>query len=195
VDTIPSNREPEKVNMSSENEGEVPRKSDLDRRTNQPQIRPAKPAEAGFLSDLAYRSKAHWGYSPEFMESCREELAVSRSDLEKKAFHYGVAEVNGTTVGYYGLEQLSPSVWELEALFVEPEQIGQGYGQLLIEHAKNTALKAGAKHLLILSDPNAIDFYRASGGEQVGERESASIPGRFLPLLIIQLRPEKSVSS
>ena len=33
--------------------------------------------EADRLSDLAFRSKAHWGYSPEFMEACREELRVA----------------------------------------------------------------------------------------------------------------------
>ncbi len=181
--------------MSFENEGKDSRGSNLVRGRNQPRIRAAKPEEAEFLSELAFRSKAFWGYPPEFMEACREELAISRADLESKSFHYRVVEINETVVGYYGLEQLSPSVWELNALFVNPSQIGQGCGRLLIEHAKNTALEAGVKQLLIQSDPFAADFYQSAGGEQVGERESASIPGRYLPLFIIQLQPGKPVSS
>ena len=30
-------------------------------------LRPARPEEAGLLSDLALRSKAHWGYPPDFL--------------------------------------------------------------------------------------------------------------------------------
>jgi hypothetical protein len=31
-------------------------------------IRPARHDEASLLTDLAFRSKAYWGYSEEFME-------------------------------------------------------------------------------------------------------------------------------
>ncbi|CAH8245865.1 hypothetical protein WJ0W_003100 [Paenibacillus melissococcoides] len=40
-------------------------------------IRKAKPDEAGYLSGLAFRSKAYWGYSHDFMEACRDSLTVS----------------------------------------------------------------------------------------------------------------------
>jgi hypothetical protein len=40
-------------------------------------IRPARVDEAHLLSDLALRSKAYWGYSPELIEQCREELSYS----------------------------------------------------------------------------------------------------------------------
>ncbi len=44
-------------------------------------IRDARPGEAGELSGLAFRSKAHWGYSTAFMEACRSELAVTVAQI------------------------------------------------------------------------------------------------------------------
>ena len=40
-------------------------------------IRPARSGEAKALSDLALRSKAHWGYDAAFMAACRAELTVT----------------------------------------------------------------------------------------------------------------------
>ena len=131
------------------------------------------------------RSKAHWGYSAEFMEACRQELAVSESKLSNKHFHYAVAENQGEIVGYYALERLSGEEFELEALFVEPKHIGSGVGRALIGHAKNRAAANGGRTLIIQGDPHAEKFYRAAGGKRTGERESASIPGRFLPVFSI----------
>ncbi len=149
-------------------------------------IRPANMEEADALSRLAFRSKAYWGYSSTFMESCRDELSVPKENLGSKSFIYMVAERDGTIVGYYGLERLSDSVWELEALFVEPLYIGSGIGRLLMDHAKVSATEAGIEKIMVQGDPNAESFYRAAGGKPVGWRESKSIPGRYLPLFTIE---------
>jgi len=39
-------------------------------------LRPARADEAPALSELALRSKAHWGYDDAFLEACRAELTV-----------------------------------------------------------------------------------------------------------------------
>ena len=44
-------------------------------------IRAARVGEAGFLSELALRSKAHWGYDAAFIEACRDELSVDADRL------------------------------------------------------------------------------------------------------------------
>jgi len=150
-------------------------------------IRKARPDEAAELSDLAMRSKAYWGYSSKFMEACREELSVFRSDLESNRFYYVVAEHQGEIVGYYALEHLSNSEFELEALFVTPKHIGIGIGRALITHAKSRAKTAGGCILIIQGDPNAESFYQAAGGKLTGKRESVSIPGRYLPIFKIYL--------
>jgi len=150
-------------------------------------IRNARRNEASELSGLAMRSKAYWGYSREFMDACREELSVPQGHLENDRFCYVVAEHHGVIVGYYALERLSAAEFELEALFVEPRHIGSGIGRALITHAKKRAETAGGHTLVIQGDPNAENFYRAAGGKLTGRRESASIPGRFLPIFEICL--------
>lgn len=148
-------------------------------------IRPARPDEADLLSDLAFRSKAHWGYSPEFMEACRDELRVAPSAIA--AGRVFVLEDRGTPVGVYSLEDLSDGEIELGHLFVEPARLRTGGGQRLVQHACRTARSLGFTRLVIQGDPNAGGFYLRCGAVRIGERESASIPGRTLPLFEIDL--------
>lgn len=151
-------------------------------------IRPARAGEARLLSELALRSKAHWGYSTEFMETVRAELSYNEKQIQSEQARFLVLEQAGRAVGFYALAHQSGTDIELDALFVEPEHIGKGFGRLLIEHAKSTAAKMGATRLIIQGDPNAERFYLASGGVVTGTRESSSIPGRFLPTFAIDLR-------
>lgn len=154
----------------------------------EPKIRAARRSEASVISSLALRSKAHWGYSNEFLQSCREELSYSATQIESEAYEFRVCEVEGRVAGFYALELLGARKAELEALFVEPEWIGRGIGRMLIEHAKKRAVDLGVAQLVIQGDPNAVNFYEAAGGVRSGQRESASIPGRFLPLFTILLQ-------
>lgn len=150
-------------------------------------IRTALPTEAEALSNLALRSKAFWGYSDAFMDACRSELTYSADQIASDTHVVGVAEVDGLVVGFYVLTTLSADAVELDALFVEPDAIGNGHGRALMDHAARVAAQNGATSLTIQSDPNAADFYRACGGVCVGERRSASISGRTLPLFRIDL--------
>ena len=102
-------------------------------------------------------------------------------------FRHIVAQVDDKVVGFYSLELCPENVTELDALFVEPTQIGGGIGRKLMEHAKQLASRLGAKMMIVQADPHAEAFYRAAGGVLVGQQESQSIPGRFLPLFEIDL--------
>lgn len=148
-------------------------------------IRPAQPNEAAVLSALALRSKAVWGYDAAFMAACVDELAISADKLQRQPAY--VIEDNGRLLGFYLLEPLNKRTVELGYLFVEPAAIGQGYGRSLMRHAQATASLLGYSVVIIQSDPHAAQFYRAMGGELIGYRPSASIPGRDLPLFRIDL--------
>lgn len=150
-------------------------------------IRKAHVREAGFLSKLAVRSKAYWGYSQEFLDACRSELRVDAARLEDENFECFVAVDDGSIHGFYATERVSACTYELEALFVEPESIGRGVGQLLVEHAVQMAAGRDIKRLVIQGDPNATGFYARIGARQIGTRESDSIPGRHLPLFEIDI--------
>lgn len=150
-------------------------------------IRKAFPEEAGLLSRLAMRSKAHWGYSQDFLDACRSELTVDASRVGTDDYQCFVALDGDLVMGFYTLESVSAGSCELDALFVEPDYIGDGVGSLLIQHAVRRLSERGVKRLIIQGDPHATEFYLAAGARQVGARESESIPGRNLPLFEIDV--------
>jgi len=152
------------------------------------EIRRASPGEAALLSALALRSKAHWGYSRDFIKSCEDEITYQPGQISGDTFDFVVIENEVTIMGFYAIECVSKTEYELDALFVDPEYIGTGCGRRLIQHAlKNVATKGGER-LVIQGDPNAEQFYLAAGGQQIGSRKSGSIPGRVLPLYEIPVQ-------
>lgn len=148
-------------------------------------IRAARAAEAGVLSELAFRSKAYWGYSAEFMEACREELSISDEDLARGPTY--VLELDGHPVGFYSLLSLAPGRAELGHLFVDPDALRCGHGRRLLAHACGEARRRGWDVLVIRGDPNAVAFYERCGAVRIGWAASASIPGRSLPLFELPL--------
>ena len=154
-------------------------------------IRTAKPSEAGQLSALALRAKAYWGYSAEFIESCRLELNWSKAEFEEQHSMNSTAEIGDKLVGFYRLIPMDSTAgvlqMEIEALFVEPQWIGNGIGRELLRHAETAARERGVTLLVIQSDPYAESFYQARGAIRVGETPSESIADRFLPLLHLSL--------
>lgn len=138
--------------------------------------------DASALSLLAMRSKAHWGYDENFMNSCRGELTYSAEQILAPGYDFQVCEHRHELVGFYALERVEDELIELEALFVEPRYIGTGIGRLMIESAKNRAASSGARRMIIQGDPHTGSFYLAVGALMCGSRESGSIPNRHLPL-------------
>ncbi len=143
--------------------------------------------EASALSALALRSKAHWGYSPEFIAACRDEMTVSTATLQQADLYYVVALQQNILCGFYALQQHGNQSVELGAMFVEPAMIGKGIGRALLNRARQQANALGARRMIIQSDPHAADFYRSTGAHLIGQRASGSIPGRWLPELQLDL--------
>lgn len=121
------------------------------------------------------------------MKACRNELTFTESQIASTNYEFYVCVVEGRIAGFYALELLDLDNAELDALFVEPEMIGRGFGRVLIEHAKERAIGLGIRRITIQGDPNTRAFYEAAGGIRDGRRESNSIPGRFLPVFRIDL--------
>ena len=147
-------------------------------------IRCARSEEAGRLTALALRSKAHWGYDAAFMRACVPALTVTAERLKAEPFF--VLEQAGAIAGF-GALRIDGAHAELTNLFVEPEAIGRGYGRRLWRYAIELARGLGARRMFIASDPFAEPFYRAMGAERIGETPSDAIPGRVIPLLMYRL--------
>ncbi|MER5357317.1 GNAT family N-acetyltransferase [Streptomyces sp. NPDC002785] len=148
-------------------------------------IRPARVTEAEILSDLALRSKAHWGYDAEFLEACRDELTVDANEVARR--RATVADKDGHILGFTTLEE-EPPTGVLGMMFVEPRAIGQGIGRLLFEHTLAAARELGFAQFTIDADPNAEPFYRAMGAVRVGNVPSGSITGRVLPQMAVTIQ-------
>jgi GNAT superfamily N-acetyltransferase len=147
-------------------------------------IRPPTIDELDGLSDLCFRSKAVWGYDEEFMEAWRGELSFGLRDLELTSI--AVAEHDGALIGVAQLKVVDGEA-DLLKLFVEPSVLRSGTGKALLAWATDVAKKLGAKRLTIEADPDAAPFYRRMGAYDVGQAPSASVPGRMLPKLAMNL--------
>jgi N-acetylglutamate synthase-like GNAT family acetyltransferase len=142
-------------------------------------LRAARADEAEALSELAVRSKGHWGYDAAFLARARAELTVRPSDIER--FVIRVAEERGRLLGFSAVD-IEGTPAELLALWVDPVAIGTGVGRALLTDALGTAAEQGAGGLFVESDPNAEGFYLHHGARRLGERRSRSTK-RLLPLL------------
>lgn len=136
------------------------------------------------LSELAFRSKAHWGYDAAFMEDCRDELTLAARQIA--TFPTFVAEPAGVVAGFYMLVPLKGAYAgraELNHFWVAPEAMGSGVGRALWTHAVGLATEGGIGVIEVLSDPNAAGFYRNMGCTDAGTGPSDSISDWDLAVL------------
>jgi N-acetylglutamate synthase-like GNAT family acetyltransferase len=150
-------------------------------------IRVANASEAEALSTLALRSKAYRGYDDKFIQDCVVELTYSPAEIESVHSLYKVALIDEVIVGFYALIDMDrPAAW-LDALFIAPENIGQGIGKRLFSDMLKHAIQSGVKSVEVKSDPNALAFYLSMGMQEIGYVPSGVIPGRTLPKLKLTL--------
>ncbi|HVF87958.1 MAG TPA: GNAT family N-acetyltransferase [Pyrinomonadaceae bacterium] len=147
-------------------------------------IRRAVAIESATLTELALRSKAHWGYDTDFLEKCRAELTLSPPYITEN--HVFVVEESECVIGFYSLKAVEDYV-ELDHLFVEPGALRRGYGKSLWQHAVETASRLGYSQIVIQSDPHAEAFYQAMGATRFALAASSISPERMLPMLRFSL--------
>ncbi|MBP7998519.1 MAG: GNAT family N-acetyltransferase [Chloroflexi bacterium] len=152
---------------------------------NHSTIRRAEQDEAQTITEMVVQSKAHWGYSDEFMEYAAALLTVTPDYLDQ--YHCYVLEQEGQLQGFASWQAQTAAEGVLDMLFVAPSAMGQGVGRQLLEFVKGIAAAHGYHSLIVESDPNAAPFYEKMGGQLIGHHPVPSIPGRELPLYRIYL--------
>lgn len=150
-------------------------------------LRPARYDEATALSDLACRSKAHWGYDAAFMAQCRDELTVGQRHIDGALCL--VAEDAAGLLGFIAADLVAADRAEITLFFVEPAAMGKGVGSTLLNRAIAMLEERGVAMLETAADPHAEGFYQRAGFMTVGREASTSIPGRSLPAVRRQLAP------
>lgn len=139
-------------------------------------LRPARVEECAALTDLVLRSKAHWGYSDAFMDSCRWELEVTPERLASQPCF--ALERDGMPAGIWALD-LSDAVPEVALMFADPAVIGSGAGRILWQHMAAELRRMGQDRVRLDADPNAEPFYERMGCRLIGTQASPST-GRML---------------
>lgn len=150
-------------------------------------LRPARAGESALLSELACLAKAHWGYPPDLMALWAEEFRVSPGFIE--AHHVICAEKDGEVVGFAAVCEEN-GAFELEHLWVRPDRMREGVGRVLLGDIIDHLRSAGVTTMRIVSDPHAEEFYLKLGARRVGEKESTKRPGRFLPVLVLDIEED-----
>lgn len=140
-------------------------------------IRDASPQEAGQLSVIAQRAKAHWGYAPEQIELWRGSFLTVTADYIAARQVWVAVTGSDKPVAFAALEQHQDGA-VLEHLWVLPEYMGRGIGASLMQR-----VAIEAPEFTFTSDPHADAFYYKLGARKVGEVHS-TLQGRILTRFI-----------
>jgi GNAT superfamily N-acetyltransferase len=167
--------------------------------TNEVGIRLARPDELDALRALVARSfrglgVAHYGH--DVVEAAVG--TIIRVDPELvHAGSYFVAERGGTPVGCGGWSDRVPTVAglplpvpraEVRAMFVVPEQAGQGIGRALLAAAEDAIAGAGFAVAHLVATRSGLDFYLRAGYRTLADHTVALASGHGFGLTCMERR-------
>ncbi|MYD09830.1 MAG: GNAT family N-acetyltransferase [Chloroflexi bacterium] len=136
-------------------------------------IRAARPDEAEQLSEIARRSKAHWGYPAAQIERWRGTFLSVTADYIAAHAVWSAVDQADCPLAFAALERAS-GCDVLEHLWVLPEFIGMGIGRRLFQQVASES-----PSFTFTSDPHADAFYKRMGARVIGQVASDS-QGRWL---------------
>ena len=145
----------------------------------------AKPVDSTLLSELTFRSKAHWGYPEEQMLAWRDELRIAPEYISNHEVY--MSKIDNTLIGFYAYREIEVAAVKLDYFFLDPDHMGKGNGKFLITDFLDRAKKERVQKVTLDADPNAEAFYQKFGFKTVDKLKS-SIPGRFLPIMELSLK-------
>lgn len=151
---------------------------------NKTTISKATTDDAEILTNITKKSKSHWGYSNEQIESWSSQLTITTNYIETNKIYKLV--INDLVVGYYSYVILEENVVQLDNLFVLPEYIGKGLGTFLMSDFLDRCKALKFQKVVLDADPNAENFYKKHGFKTIGQIET-SIKDRFLPIMELHL--------
>ena len=149
------------------------------------EIRRALPDESEALTLLAHAAKRHWNYPPDWIDSWKSDLTLTREFIANNEVF--VAIVDGAIAGCCALVVGDP-VAELEHMWIYPEQMGKGVGRALFEHTTRRAAQLGLSELELSADPHAEPFYERMGAKRIGDIPADMFgQSRVLPRMKVSL--------
>ncbi len=146
----------------------------------------SKKIDSEKLTEIAKKAKAHWGYSEELIKLWENDLTITEKYIkENKTYHI---ETDDTIIGFYSFFEKELKVVCLDNVFIKPDYIGKGFGRILMEDFFKKIKNLDFERVVLNSDPNAVSFYEKFGFGTL-MLEPTKIEGRFLPVMIKNLKP------
>lgn len=148
------------------------------------EILPATKDDHTILTAITFQSKAFWGYSAAQMALWKEALTITATYIQNHRV-YKLTDGN-RILGYYAYFAEEEGVVRMDNLFVLPDEIGKGFGRLLMKDFIARIRAENWRKIILEAEPHAEKFYQKQGFITTGMLETA-IPGRFLPIMELEL--------
>ena len=134
------------------------------------------------LTEISFVSKKYWNYSDEWMEIWKNHLTITENFIINNYVYHLENDAN-EIVGFYAFVKFDNYI-ELDSLFVSPEYIGKGFGNLLMNDFLSKVREIYFNYKKLKAEPFAEIFYKKYGFETVELQLSSKIENRFLPIMI-----------
>ncbi|HUH35478.1 MAG TPA: GNAT family N-acetyltransferase [Moheibacter sp.] len=130
---------------------------------------PATPNDAEDLSNLAKRSKRHWGYSKEAMELWNQSLTITEDFLKNHTVIKATLE--DEIVGFFALEKIQPTT-RIAQYWVDTPYMRKGYGSAMFKYAQNYLKDNEVQAVTLVLDPNGLNFFKKRGAKILDKIQS-----------------------
>jgi N-acetylglutamate synthase-like GNAT family acetyltransferase len=134
------------------------------------------------LTEISFVSKKYWNYSDEWMEIWKDDLTITENFITNNYVYHLENDAN-EIVGFYAFVKFDNYI-ELDSLFVSPEYIGKGFGNLLMTDFLSKVREIDFNYKKLKAEPFAEIFYKKYGFETVELQLSSKIENRYLPIMI-----------
>ena len=146
----------------------------------------ALPEDAPRLTQIAFDSKAFWGYPDHWLKLWRSYLEITADSLRTDIVFKAIDE-KGAILGFYRLSKIEGGM-HLTAFWIAPPFIRMGLGRALYAHMLEIAKNLGVSHIEWECDPLSSPFYEKMGASYVGTK-TYSMNGQewTVPLMQVNL--------
>ena len=131
-------------------------------------IRDARPDEAFALESLQRRASDVWEEDRALLAAHPDAITPPHEAIAAGRVRVAVDE-SGRRLGFSVVLPVEGGRCELDDLFVEPDSMRRGVGRMLVHDVAARAAAAGAGHVDVIANPNALGFYSRLGFEVTGE--------------------------
>lgn len=141
----------------------------------------AIPADIESLTELAVRSKRHWGYSKEAMELWNINLTMTEEFLNTHTVIKATLEDD--IVGFFALEEIQATT-RIAQYWVDTPFMRKGYGSAMFKYLKDFLKSNHVEKATIVLDPNGLAFFENKGAKVLNKIEH-KVKNKFL--LIVEI--------